>query len=234
MTRKPFSQQQHNLSQFSTTTQALSAVELKPPSTQQHQLDSNDDDDNNNVPTPQTAANENRIRKNGRHEKVTVRRIENSQSDDGGSKSTRKRNDDYCDVLPSDNDVNSRRPPARRGAQNAQKRCDTNEKSHVDVKKVQPSEGGSATAACSIWNTDKSTTRTSTNSSRAADIALGRTRDCLTKISEYLDYVHEICEFPPEMEDINDLRRRQKRSTEFSSRFARNHLYQIGRIVSLP
>lgn len=63
--------------------------------------------------------------------------------------------------------------------------------------------------------------------------ALGRIGEFEIKISQYIDFLREIVEDPPEMEDINDLRKRQKRATEFSNRFARNHLYQIGRIVSL-
>lgn len=74
-------------------------------------------------------------------------------------------------------------------------------------------------------------------SSRISDIEaanlvhMDKTRNCLKKISQYLDYLLEISEFPPEMEDINDLLRRQKRSSEFSCRFGRNHLYQIGKMV---
>lgn len=163
-----------------------------------------------------------------------MRRIENLKSDDA-RKSMRMRNDDdYCDVLPGDNDVIRSVKAQNVGKlkqQQQQQRRDVNEKFPVDVRKVASNEGGVsvASAACSIWNSDKSAR---TTDSRAANIALGRCRECLTKISEYLDYVHEICEFPPEMEDIIDLKRRQKRSTEFASRFARNHLYQIGRIVS--
>jgi hypothetical protein len=52
------------------------------------------------------------------------------------------------------------------------------------------------------------------------------------KICQYLDYLREIIEDPPEVEDMEDLKKRQKRALEFSNRFARNHLYQIGRNVS--
>lgn len=68
--------------------------------------------------------------------------------------------------------------------------------------------------------------------SRADNLsALGRNSQFQQKICQYLDYLREIIEDPPEIEDTNDLRKRQKRATEFSNRFARNHLYQIGRIV---
>lgn len=63
--------------------------------------------------------------------------------------------------------------------------------------------------------------------------ALGRITEYQEKVCQYIDYLGEIVDDPPELEDINDLRRRQQRATEFSNRFARNHLYQIGRIVSL-
>jgi hypothetical protein len=63
--------------------------------------------------------------------------------------------------------------------------------------------------------------------------ALGRISEYQRKICQYVDFLREIVEDPPEIEDIDDLQRRQKRATEFSNRFARNHLYQIGRLVSL-
>lgn len=42
----------------------------------------------------------------------------------------------------------------------------------------------------------------------------------------------EVIDEPPDVEDVIDLHKRQKRSSEFTARFARNHLYQIGRFVS--
>lgn len=63
--------------------------------------------------------------------------------------------------------------------------------------------------------------------------ALGGINEYQRKICQYIDFLREIVEDPPEIEDMDDLKRRQKRATEFSNRFARNHLYQIGRIVSL-
>lgn len=63
--------------------------------------------------------------------------------------------------------------------------------------------------------------------------ALGRITEYQNKICQYIDYLREIVEDPPEVDDMNDLQRRQKRATGFSNRFARNHLYQIGRIVRL-
>ena len=53
------------------------------------------------------------------------------------------------------------------------------------------------------------------------------------KICQYIDYLREIVEEPPEVDDMNDLQRRQKRATGFSNRFTRNHLYPIGRIVRI-
>ncbi|CRK93265.1 CLUMA_CG006808, isoform A [Clunio marinus] len=61
--------------------------------------------------------------------------------------------------------------------------------------------------------------------------ALGKLTHFQSRMCQYLDFLSEIVQDPPEIEDINDLRRRQKRSTEFSNRFARNHLYQIGRVA---
>lgn len=52
------------------------------------------------------------------------------------------------------------------------------------------------------------------------------------KICQYVDYLREIIDDPPEVDDISDLRKRQQRAAEFANRFARNHLYQIGRAVS--
>lgn len=63
--------------------------------------------------------------------------------------------------------------------------------------------------------------------------ALGKVSELQSNICKYLDFVREIIVDPPEIEDIEDLKKRQQRATEFSNRFARNHLYQIGRIVRL-
>lgn len=51
------------------------------------------------------------------------------------------------------------------------------------------------------------------------------------KISEYIERLHDIIRDPPQLEDINDLNKRQRRAAEFTNRFARNYLYQIGRLV---
>lgn len=61
--------------------------------------------------------------------------------------------------------------------------------------------------------------------------ALSRNMQFQKKICQYLDYLREIVEDPPELEDMDDLRKRQQRASEFANRFARNHLYQIGRTV---
>lgn len=63
--------------------------------------------------------------------------------------------------------------------------------------------------------------------------ALGRISQYQSKICKNLDYLREIIEDPPEIEDMNDMKRRQQRAAEFSNRFARNHLYQIGRTVRI-
>lgn len=60
---------------------------------------------------------------------------------------------------------------------------------------------------------------------------LGKVTGYQEKICQYLDYLREIINDPPELEDINDLNKRQRRAFEFTNRFARNHLYQIGRMV---
>lgn len=49
----------------------------------------------------------------------------------------------------------------------------------------------------------------------------------------FLNYCRETIMVEPELEDEEDYRRRQQRSTEFTNRFARNYLYQIGRVVSV-
>lgn len=61
--------------------------------------------------------------------------------------------------------------------------------------------------------------------------ALGRMTDYQKKICQYLDFLREIIDEPPEMDDMNELIKRQKRGVEFSTRFARIHLYQISRLV---
>lgn len=154
----------------------------------------------------------NQIKRNGKQD--DVRRKENSKAGDVNSMTKMRNDDDYCDVFPN-GDVS-------RKAQNVGKlKRDANEKSQVGVKKLQDK-----------FQRHQQKRKDESLQSEVAAIALGRTRECLSKICQYLDYVHEICENPPEMEDMTDLRKRQKRSSEFSNRFARNHLYQIGRIVS--
>lgn len=199
--------------------QAYPVVELKNKSKHKSDVRWNNDgeehkDDtsiDNNVWNPTMP---NQIKKNGRHEDV-----KNSKAAGGkDGKSTTMRNDDYCDVLPSD--VVSRK------AQNVgiKLKQDANEKSHVGVKHHQKVN--------QQQQKNHPKMKDENFNSEVAIIALGRTRECLNKISQYLDYVHEICKHPPELEDMNDLRKRQKRSSEFSKRFARVHLYQISRIVS--
>jgi hypothetical protein len=175
---------------------------------EEHKYDASID---NNVWNPTMP---NQIKKNGRHEDVKNPKAAGEK--DG--KSTTMRNDDYCDVLPSD--VVSRK------AQNVgiKLKRDANEKSHVGVKHHQKQN--------QQQQKNQPKMKDESFKSEVAVIALGRTRECLNKISQYLDYVHEICKHPPELEDMNDLRKRQKRSSEFSKRFARVHLYQISRIVS--
>lgn len=63
--------------------------------------------------------------------------------------------------------------------------------------------------------------------------------DLYEKISEvqkkclrHLDDLWDVVLDGPDVEDEIDLRKKKQRSTEFTSRFARNYLYQIGRIVS--
>ena len=65
-----------------------------------------------------------------------------------------------------------------------------------------------------------------------ASKALKRVADYQEKICKYLTRIHEIIKEPHEVEDIHDLKIRQRRSVEFTNRFVRNHLYQIGRLVS--
>lgn len=55
----------------------------------------------------------------------------------------------------------------------------------------------------------------------------------IEKICQYLGRLHEIINEPPQLEDMSDLNKRQQRAIEFINRFARNHLYQIGRMVRM-
>lgn len=70
-------------------------------------------------------------------------------------------------------------------------------------------------------------------SQAAVSAHLNKVRAYTEKLCQYLDYLQAIINEPPQLDDRNDLNRRQKRSLEFTNRFARNHLYQIGRLVSL-
>lgn len=91
-----------------------------------------------------------------------------------------------------------------------------NEKSRDDVKRVDERRR----------QEEEMTTRTEVLA------ALSRVSEYQAKICKYIGFLMELVEDPPELDDMNDLRKRQQRATEFSNRFARNHLYQIGRIVS--
>jgi hypothetical protein len=62
--------------------------------------------------------------------------------------------------------------------------------------------------------------------------AIGKFVGYQEKICQYLDYLRLIINDPPQLIDINDLNIRRRRSSEFTNRFSRNHLYQIGRLVS--
>lgn len=116
------------------------------------------------------------------------------------------KNDD--DVFPSDVIIRKARDVGKL------KRV-TNEKSREDVKGVEERQQEEVVLS-------------------KVDIkaALGRITEYQTKICQSVDFLREIVEEPPEIEDMAELRKRQQRATEFSNRFARNHLYQIGRIVS--
>lgn len=116
-----------------------------------------------------------------------------------------KRNDD---VFPSD--VITRKARDVRRA-----KPDTNEKSQVDVR----AQRNKADEKVSLPEADIA-------------IALAKITQYQEKICQYLDYLREIIEDTPEIDDVSDLRKRQQRANEFASRFARNHLYQIGRVVS--
>ncbi|CAO1305438.1 unnamed protein product [Diamesa serratosioi] len=77
-----------------------------------------------------------------------------------------------------------------------------------------------------------------TMKSQANSIVHGEVMSMLGKITSYqkkicqcLQFLREIIDEPPDVEDVIDLHKRQKRSSEFTARFARNHLYQIGRFA---
>lgn len=125
----------------------------------------------------------------------------------------KKRNDD---VFPSDVII-------RKVSEVGKLKRDVNEKSQVDV-------------ASSDQKSDEKRRKEIEEVLPSRDdilIALGRVSEYQSKICKFLDYLREIIEDPPEIEDMNDLKKRQQRAMEFSNRFARNHLYQIGRIVRL-
>lgn len=103
---------------------------------------------------------------------------------------------------------------------------------HVErLKQLKKDENSQISAS----QPEKSSIKAAEGGLSNADIlsALGRNSEFQRKICSYLDYLREIIGDPPEIEDMDDLRKRQKRATEFSNRFARNHLYQIGRLVRI-
>lgn len=145
---------------------------------------------------------ENQIRKSERHQ-------ENEKS-----KGSEKQKKTEVDGFPSD-------VITRKARQVGGMRSDGNENSrnHSAPRRSQPSE-------TKIVDVDEHV-----QSMAEIQAALGRNTHFQKKICQYLDYLREIVEDPPELEDDVELRKRQQRASEFANRFARNHLYQIGRTV---
>lgn len=147
---------------------------------------------------------QNQIRKSGReHEKSTVKK---------------KRNDD---VFPGDAGV-------RKAREVGKLKRDVNEKSQVDVTTLNIKKDEKSHQL----NHDRDPRDAKAPQRTNVMLILGKITQFQEKICQYLDYLREIIQDPPEIEDMIDLKKRQKRAIEFSNRFARNHLYQIGRIVS--
>lgn len=144
---------------------------------------------------------ENQIRKSGRHQ-------ENEKSK-GGEKKQGEVGGFPSDVI------------TRKARQVGRTKNDVNENSrnHSAARRTHPSE-------TKIVDVDEHI-QTMTE----IHAALGRNTQFQKKICQYLDYLREIVEDPPELEDMDELRKRQQRASEFANRFARNHLYQIGRTV---
>lgn len=105
---------------------------------------------------------------------------------------------------------------------------DVNEKSQVGVTALSNKGDGKVRKL----SHEKLRVECQDDDATTKEIALSKISFYQSKICQYLDYLREIVEEPPELEDKNDLKKRRLRATEFSNRFARNHLYQIGRIVS--
>lgn len=147
---------------------------------------------------------ENQIRKSERHQ-------ENEKSKSG----EKRKKQAEVDGFPSD-------VITRKARQVSGMRSDVNENSrnHSAARRTQPSETKTLDVDEQIQV-------------RAEfHAALGRNTQFQKKICQYLDYLREIVEDPPELEDMDELRKRQQRASEFANRFARNHLYQIGRTVT--
>jgi hypothetical protein len=71
---------------------------------------------------------------------------------------------------------------------------------------------------------------------QVAESALEMDRKALVhieKLCQYLERLQDIIKDPPHLEDMTDLNKRKQRAFEFTNRFARNHLYQIGRMVRM-
>lgn len=182
--------------------QTLPVIELRPKPSNARKVTTNDEFKKDS--NVWIPQMQNQIRKSGReHEKSTVKK---------------KRNDD---VFPCDVSIHKAREVGKL-------KRDVNEKSQADVttsnvkkdeKSHQLNHDGDSRDVRAQLRTD-------------VMLVLGKITQYQEKICQYLDYLREIIEDPPEVEDMDDLKKRQKRATEFSNRFARNHLYQIGRIVS--
>lgn len=188
--------------------QVFPVVELKEKSHNRKHPSVDDSDNDNNVWIPKT---ENQISKNGKQQRESEKVEKMSMK--------KKKND----VFPSDIVIRKARDAGKL-------KSNVNEKSRGGVKassiivnerKQEMSDG-------------KLTSEIEQNFATHSEMMcmLGKITDYQRKICQHLDHMRDIIEDPPEIEDTNDLNKRQKRATEFTSRFARNHLYQIGRNVS--
>jgi hypothetical protein len=110
-----------------------------------------------------------------------------------------------------------------------QQRCDEKSSVKVNKKVVSPAESRKCTRSVKA-NAPANVKSQVVDSAHLVSI-LGKVTGYQEKICQYLDYLREIINDPPELEDINDLNKRRRRAFEFTNRFARNHLYQIGRMV---
>lgn len=148
------------------------------------------------------------------------------------NKATTKKNE-KSDDSTNDNNVYIPKMPNQMSKNEKQQRqqqpCDENSSVKKKRNVISPSESHKAqnVVASDVNANEKS------HAAKSAHFihVMGKVTKYQEKICQYIERFQEIINNPPQLEDINDLNKRQRRATEFTNRLVRNHIFPIGRLV---